>query len=107
MLTSGERPGSVTGELVAVVLLGYHAVKSGLQAGPYRRYGVLGAEERDGVFELAAVVAELECGQCVQGMLRRIYCRGLLRCCGGWHWLAVLMRVCGGVMSLPIVLVRA
>lgn len=59
-LTSCARPGSGIGQLYAVVLLGYHLVEGGLQSGPCRRDGVLLVEERDGGFQVAAVVAKLE-----------------------------------------------
>jgi hypothetical protein len=54
----------------AVLLLGKHAVEGGLQVGPDRRYGVLLVQEREGVFQPAAVVRQLVGCKCVQWMLR-------------------------------------
>ncbi len=64
VVTSCSRIG---GEPGAVLLLGKHAVEGGLQVGPDRRYGVLLVQEREGVFQPAAVVRQLVGGQCVQG----------------------------------------
>lgn len=43
----------------------------GLQVGPYRGGGILGAGERDGGFEPAPVIAQLERGQRVQRVIGR------------------------------------
>ena len=52
------------------MLLADHAVQGGLHVGPDRRDGVLLAQERDGVFETAAVVRQLIRGEGMKGMLR-------------------------------------
>jgi hypothetical protein len=51
------------GDSGAVVLLGQHVAEPGVQVGPCQGGGVPGAGERDGGFEPAAVVAQLERGQ--------------------------------------------
>jgi hypothetical protein len=60
------------GEPGAGFLFGGDGVEDGLQLIPHPRYGILLVEERDRVLELAAVVAKLVRGQCVQGVFRRI-----------------------------------
>jgi hypothetical protein len=77
-LTSGGRPGSGTGDPGAVFLLGDHLVEGGLQIGPHGGDGGLMAEELDGAFELAAVGLQLVRGEGVQGVLRLVYCWGLV-----------------------------
>jgi len=59
---------STGGQAGAIVLLGPHRVKRGLQVRPHRRDGVLAAEERDGAFKVAAVGLQFGHGQRVQGV---------------------------------------
>jgi hypothetical protein len=87
-------------EPFAGFLLGGDGVEGGAQVIPDRRYGVLAAKERDRVLELAAEVAQLERGQCGQGMLRRVYCWRLLWDGGRWYRRRSL-RGMAGVISLP------
>jgi hypothetical protein len=75
---SGGRPVSGTGDPGAVVLLGGHGVEPGLHDGPDRRDGLVLVEERDGVFELAAVAGQLVGGEGVQRVLGLLYCGGLV-----------------------------
>jgi hypothetical protein len=49
-----------------------------LQVSPYRRYGVLLVEERDGALKVAAVVAEFIRGHRVKGVLGLVYAWGLV-----------------------------
>jgi hypothetical protein len=70
---------SGTGDPLAGFLLGYCVIQPGLQAVSYRRYGVLGIEEREGVLELAAVGKQLIRGHRGQGMLRLVDLRR-------WAW---------------------
>jgi hypothetical protein len=89
----GRRCSSCIGsQLAAVVLLGYHRIELDLQGAPHRRNGVLGVPERDGPLKVAPVVAKLECCERIQRVLRRVYCRSLLRGYGGGHRPAVLTR---------------
>jgi hypothetical protein len=67
------------GNPLAGFLLGHHVIKPGLQVISYRRYGVLGIEERKGVLDLAAVGAQLVRGHCRQGVFRLVYSRR-------WAW---------------------
>jgi hypothetical protein len=48
------------GEPFAGFLFGGDGVEGGVQVIPYRRYGILGVEERDRVLQLATEVAQLE-----------------------------------------------
>ena len=73
VLTSGPRPGSGTGEFATGLLLGGHRVEFGLQLVPCRRDGILRGEERNGAFELAAVVAQLVGRQRPEGVLGLFY----------------------------------
>jgi hypothetical protein len=63
------------GEPGAVVFFGEYVIKPGLEVIACRESRVLGAEERDGVLELAAVGAQLEGGQRVQGVPGLVYSR--------------------------------
>jgi hypothetical protein len=93
MPTDGsDLPGSGTGEPSAVILLGYQLIKGAMQVAPYRRYGILLVEERDGALKLAAVAAKLKRGHGVKGVLGLVYCwrlpsgRDFRLDCGGRHW---------------------
>ena len=100
VLSSGGRPVSGTGDPRAVVLLGHYGVEPRLQVIAGWRDGVPGVEERDGAFELTAVVAQLVSGQGVHRVLGLFYCGSLI-----WPWSLVL--ACwlssggGGVILLP------
>src|ERR1035441_9328517 len=93
------------GEPGAGFLLGGDGVEGSLQVITYRRYGILGVEERDRVLELAAEASQLERGQRVQGMLGRVYCWRLLGECGGWHRRS--LRAYGDVIRYPTCQARA
>jgi hypothetical protein len=67
------------GDPLAGLLLGDRVIKPGLQVISYRRYGMLGIEERDGFLDLAAVAAQLVRGHGGQGVLRLVYLRR-------WAW---------------------
>jgi hypothetical protein len=66
-------PGSwsgMSGQLGAIVLLGYHVIEPGQQVAPLLRYGLHPVVGRDGVLKLAPLVSQLGRGQRIQGMFR-------------------------------------
>src|SRR5580693_1156155 len=65
----GSRSG-MGGQPDSVVLLGDHVIEPGLQVAPRPRYRVPPVAVRDGVFQLAAVAAQLGRGQRIKGMFR-------------------------------------
>jgi hypothetical protein len=57
----------------AVVLFGLHVTEPAAQIGQHRGCGVVLVVVRDRVLKLAAVAAQLERGERVQGVVRLVY----------------------------------